>query len=86
MQRCNNWRLARAELCISEVVDLGMKIQDGLNVGRLGGLLLEGSLFVICAGRPEFHGTLKTDEVHVDMVHDCTSPSTDKSQNRGYYL
>lgn len=29
----------------------------GLNVGRFGGLILEG-LLVICAGRPEFHATL----------------------------
>ena len=27
-----------------------------------------------------------SDKLHVDMVQDCTSPSTDKSQNQGYYL
>lgn len=71
--------------CISEVVDLGMKIQEWLNVGRLGGLLLEGSLFVICAGRLSFMEPFFR-EVHVDMLQDCTSPSIDKSQNQGYHL
>ena len=71
--------------CVSEVVDLGMKFRrGGLNVGRFGGLMLEG-LLVICAALLSFIEHC-SDKGHVDMLQDCTSPSADMSQNQEYYL